>query len=295
MLKGNIKTIIKNPLNLLWFILLPVGWYMGTQTIRMNIDLLQSISSRPDVSQTAIEALSKQISSINGYMVFAEGISEFYVSVAAVLLGGIIFSSAFAYDKNTGFGDYCITRSNFKKYYFSKILSIIICEFAFIFVTLSGIFLFSLIKYSAIHPTDDFNFSMVIDTLSTYKLFFAKPLLSCFIMIITICIYATALSLIGFGISAFTSNRFLISVSPIALYIVLTIIPQVFKIKTTLSCILAWLFPQYFTSLFINNDLWYSKMTSFGAIYCTHLAVILLPTIVLLTVLYQKNKKQYIK
>lgn len=292
MLKEISKQNIKNPLNLLWFILLPVSWYLGTGIIRQNIEFL---TNNPLMAQNpvAAEAFAKQAQAINGYMVFAEGISKFYVALAAVLLAGLIFSSGFAYDKNTGFGNLCLTRTAFAKYFTGKVFSNFVCVFLFTTLSLLIPFGYSLIKYSATTPTADFNFSMINEASS--KVFFGAPVWSCFLMIITVALYAALFSLIGMGFSLFTSNRFLLCASPLAIYIFVTLFPQLFSTTGAFAKILAWIFPSYITGIFINNNFFYIGSLSFAAVWLIHFAILFIAASVLLTLLYKKNKKQYIK
>lgn len=212
--------------------------------------------------------------------------------VILVLLGGIIYSSSFAYDKNTGYGNYCITRSTFGKYYFSKIFSTFICSFMFAFISLFGIFCYSLIKYSAVYPTAGFNLLMVNEDIKA--LFYANPLFIVFSVIFTLCVFTAIYTTIGIGVSVFFSNRLIISVSPLAVYLLCTMIPQFFNIQSSAAKILAWIFPSYFTGFFIANDFFYCKLPIWG-IYPIHILILCVPVLIFLTLLYRKNTKQYIR
>lgn len=210
-----------------------------------------------------------------------------------VLLVGLVFSASFAYDKNTGFGNSILTRASFKKYYIYKTASIFISAFFIIFVTMALILMASLIIYSVKAPTEAFNFSMTTDKGSA-RLFFSHHWLACFVMILTLSLLGGLFALLGMGINLFTSNRFLISISPLAIYILCTLVPQLFSIRSPISKYLAWFFPSYFTGIFIGNDYWYTDLSVTGA-YFIHLAVIIIPTVLLLLLLYKRNQKQYIK
>lgn len=297
MFKNEIKKRFKNPLNLLWFILLPIGWFLGTSTIRMNIDTIKQgvemLANRPNASAEAIRITQAAADGINGFMVFAEGISEFYVVIAIVLLVGILFSASFVYDKNTGFGNFVLTRTSFKKYYISKASSIFLSAFFMIFFVLTLVLLGSVIVYSATTPTEAFN-SAMIEGSSLTKLFFSHHWLSCFIMIFTVSVYGGLYALLGMGVSYFTSNRFVICASPLAIFLFCTLFPQLFSVQSPIAKWFAWIFPSYFTGMFIGNDFWYSKLPVL-ATYLIHLAVLAVPTAALLFLLYRKNQKQYVR
>lgn len=291
MILKSIKQNFKNPLNLIALVLVPIAWYLGTATVRSNIAFLNN-TSLAGQNEEAAAVFAAQRAAINGYMVFAEGASEFYISLVSVLLVGVLFSAGFTYDKNSGFGCYCITRKNFLNYFFSKVWSVFLCGFTVTAVPLCLAFIYSLVKYSATLPTDAFNFSMVG---KTAEMFFDKPVFSCLFIIFSISLYTALLALMGMGVSAFTSNRFLVSVAPFAIYLLGTIIPQLSYIDSALGHILCWIFPPHFTGMFIQNSFGYTGNLSLFAIWAVHLTVVIIPTILLLTVLYIKNKRQYIR
>lgn len=297
MLRNEMKRTNKNPIILVFILLLPICWFLGTNLIRSNIQFitnsLKAATDNPLINPAAADVFQNQANSVNGFMVFIEGCSEFYIPVAVALLAGIVFSALFAYDKNTGFGNCIFTRASFKKYYLCKTVSVFISAFLAVFITMTLILLASLLIYSAKTPTQAFNFSMPENAAAT-RLFFEHYWLACFIMIITLSLSGGVYALLGMGVSLFTSNRFIISISPLAAYILCLILPQLFSTQSPVSKCLAWIFPSYFTGVFIGNDYWYTKLPA-AAAYFIHLAVIVVPTGLLLFLLYRKNQRQYIK
>lgn len=297
MYKNEFVNRLKSPFNILWLFILPIGWFLGTKIIRTNIDFLeksiQACAKDPRLQTEVADRFAEQLNAQNGFMVFMEGCSDFYVPVFIALLSGIVFSTSFLYDKNSGFGNFVITRVSFKKYFISKTASVFIVPFGIIFIVLTLIFFASLFFYSAQPPTEAFNFSMLTDT-EAKALFFSHYWLSCFIMIFTLSLFGGLYALLGMGISAFTSNRFLISVSPLAIYIFCTLIPQLFNLQSQAAKYLAWIFPSHLTGIFISNTFWYTSF-SLGRTYCVHFLVLLVPVFILLLLLYYKNKTQYIR
>ncbi len=294
---NEIKRSFKNYLNAAYFIVLPIVWFLGTETIRYNIAFLKngvnSALSNSGISQSVIEAAEAQLNAQNGFMVFMEGVSEFYVSVAVALIVGLTCSSAFAYDKNTCFGNSIITREKFKKYFIYKAVSTFAVPFIMIFTVLTLVFIAALIIYSPTKPTQAFNFSMNTESSFTV-MFFEHYWFSCFFMIFTLSLFGGLYALLGMGIGFATSNRFIISISPFAIYILCTLIPQFFSLKSPVSKYLAWIFPSYFTGVFIGNDYWYTELPKTVA-YFVHISVLAVPAVTLLYLLYRKNYKQYIK
>lgn len=291
MLKNEIKNKLFLPFNFLFPFLLFMSWYLGTQNIRSNYEFLESAIQRSD-SQARNMFLEK-LENFSGFTVFAEGISGFYLSVMIVVLVGLSFSSTFAYDKNTGFGNLLITRKGFNKYFFCKIASIFLVNFFIVFATLAMILILCLVKYSASSPEYTYQFIMVSNSpLAT--LFINHPTLSCILMIFNLSFFSCIYTLLGLGISLFTTNRFLISLSPLCIYIVFTLIPQLFSINSPISKLFAWFFPNYLTGWFTNGDIWYSDLSPY-MVLIIHFLVIIAPTIIILFCLYYTNKIQYIK
>lgn len=295
MIKNNIKNSFIKPLNILWFILLPITWFLGTASVRSNILFLERAlkTALASPEQFSIEQARNRLTAVNGFTVFLEGSSDFYVSVAVVLLAGLIFSSSFAYDKNTGFGNFILSRIDYKKYFCLKSLVTFFTPFVFTFLTMSAILFYSLLKYSDTVPTEEFAFSMNKESAS-FGFFISHYWTSCFIIIFTLSLISGIYALLGMGINAFTSNRFVISIFPVSLIILLTLIPQIFPINTVMAKAMAWFFPSYLTGVFIGNSYWYTNLSPAQA-YLIHIVVLAIPAIVLLSVLYIENKKQYVR
>lgn len=295
MLLNNFKLGFTKRLNLLWIVLLPVSWLLGTQAIRNNIDFLHKAAQAVGESGNLLSAdyANARVNSINGFMVFIEGCSDFYISLAVVLLSGIIFSSSFCYDKNTGFGNFILSRTDYNRYFVNKVLVTFAVPFLSVVLVMSAVLLCSLSVYSANRPTDDFIFS-IAEGSESRSLFLSHWIMSCFIMIFVLGLLGGVYALFGMGVGVFTCDRLIISVSPVALYIMLTLIPQFFSVNGKFAKYVAWLFPSYLTGIFIGNDYRYTELSPLAAC-AVHFAVIIIPVAVFLTALYFKNKKQYIK
>lgn len=294
MLSKEFKRMFKNPLNLFFFLILPLGWFLGTKAARLNIQFLsKSLAEMSNLNPIIAKTYEAQLNAQNGFMMFMEGSSEFYISCFIAVLVGIIASASFAYDKNSGFGNFSISRSGFKKYFFCKLSCTFLVPFVLVFLSMCCVLLFSLFSYSFQPPTEAFNFSMMEDNPAT-KLFFSHYWIACFLLILILSLQGGFYALLGMGVSAFTSNRFLISISPFAIYIFCTLFPQLFSIQAPIAKYIAWIFPSYAVGAFIGNDFWYTNLPVSATIFL-HLMCLLIPAAVLIGILYIQNKKQYIK
>ncbi len=267
------------------FFLIPLSWYLGTNIIRFNMSFIQK-------SITHSEVFEKMYDAINGFSVFVNGTSSFYLVGISILLCGLLWSNTFLYDKNSGFGNFQITRAGFRKYYFNKLFSIAMSCFGYVFSILTIIFICSLIVYSCKYPSDLFNADMVNTTIT--DMFYRTPYTISFLLILTIAIQVTLYVLLGYGCSLFITNRFLGGLMPFIIYLSSIIIPQIFSFGTFPAKILSWIFPEYLSGFFLINEFWYTPFPITGT-YFIHLAVLLIPTILICIALYFKNKKAYIK
>lgn len=290
MLIKQFKRMFLSPFNFLIPLVIFAAWYKGIEASLSNLEFLKAAYSYPD--GPAKELFILQAENFSGFTVFAEGICGFFVVAVAAVLAGLAFSSGFAYDKNTGFGNFLITRSGFNKYFISTVFSVFSAPFITAFISLTIPLIYSIAKYSDSSPKYTYGWIMSEGAMFT-NLFINKPWLSSFFMIFIVSLVAGMFALLGMGASAFTNNRFVISVVPVAYFILCTLIPQLFPANTPIAKVLAWIYPSYLTGIFLG-DTWYSKLSQ-PITLAVHLIVLAIPITALLVLLYSKNKRQYIK
>ncbi|MGI6745946.1 MAG: hypothetical protein ACOX45_07400 [Acutalibacteraceae bacterium] len=94
MFRNEIKYRFINYTNILWLILLPVAWHIGTDSIRANIKFMElgilSHINDPDTASVT-QAITEQLNAKNGFMVFMEGCSEFYIPIVICFIGWTCF------------------------------------------------------------------------------------------------------------------------------------------------------------------------------------------------------------
>lgn len=282
MIRKQLKLNLISVYTLISAVILSFAWYYGAGTVLANIEFFKTA---PKIGPQALAA-------VNGFSVFVDGASSFYVAAAAFLLFGLFFSGSFLYEKSSGFGNTCIIRSGFKKYYRRKLISVFLFAFLTAALVLTAIFAFCLIRYSAKSPSDLFNADMVNEKISVF--FTAHPYLLSFAVIFTISIQAGLFTLFGLCCSVFLQNRFVAGIAPFALFLICTILPQFFKVDSRPGHAFAWIYPAYFSEFFVNNDFSYTTLP-LPAVYLLHLLIAILPCLVLAVLLYRKNRREYIK
>jgi hypothetical protein len=260
-----------------------LAWFYGADTVINNIKVFEKGTA--PICQDVLN-------SVNGFSVFVYGASSFYIATATVLFSGLFLSGAFLYDKNSGFGNICITRIGYDKYFCKKIIAIFLSSFISVAMILSMIFIVCLFVFSTQSPSELFNADMADTKITLF--FFSHPYILSFAVIFTISLQASLLTILGLCFSFFSSNRFIVGVLPFALFLFFIVFPQMFERKSNFGKYLAWIFPQYFSEFFTSNQFWYTEL-SLPAVYCVHVLILLTPTIALLILLYQKNRKSYIK
>lgn len=292
MLKNQLKQKLKSPLNLLWLLLFP-AIYKGLSLTLNNYNFYkEAINEKELLNEQAKIAMTKSWDAVSGFTFFAEGSISFTVLIIAALIVGIVYSARYIYDKNTGFGAYCITRSGYNKYFSANVISAFLVPFAITFVILMISLVVLLSVFGAKAPGADF-----CGDLFSYEPFknmwFNHPLIMSVVSSLNVSFIVGMYSLIGLGFSAFIRNRFLVSVSPFAVYLVSIIVPQLFPVGSNISKVLAYFFTDYMTSFFVLSEDWYFKSAALA--YSIHAFILIAIAGGLLAVLYNKDKKQYIR
>lgn len=293
MIKNQFKQKLKSPLNLLWLILFPLI-YKGLSLTLNNYNFAKKIvmdSSYDDNSPVKLECL-KKLNGVSGYTFFAEGTTAFGVIMAVTLIVGIIYSARYIYDKNTGFGSYCITRKSYNKYFCANVLSTFVIPFVITFSILIIILAVLLIVFGAKAPSDTFCADLFYYEPFKNK-WFSHPLIMSLISALNISLIAGIFSLIGLGCSAFIQNRFLISIVPFAVYLVSIIVPQLFPVKSAASRVAVYFFTDYLANFFVLTESWYFKSATTA--YLIHIGILFAINAIMLSALYYKDNKQYIK
>ena len=95
------------------------GWLKGTSfKIQYILEMKDQVAH--SVSGINLEAVREYLSAVNGYVIFQEGLDDAFLPLAIAIVAGLLFSARFLYEKNTGFGNYVLTRRQFKLYFAEK-------------------------------------------------------------------------------------------------------------------------------------------------------------------------------
>lgn len=198
-----------------------------------------------------ILAVQKTIDLFSGYDVFMNGIGLGNSGVYPILMFvivGFIFSYRYTLNINTGSGCNEIIRTNYKKYHYHSILENFIGTFTFVFSVLMLFLIICLLVFSNTPPTDGHSTSLYVTT----NLYYTTPFLYCLIQILNQSFFVSLFSVICMGISLLTTNCFVAKITPITLYLVLTILSQILFNLTKIS-LFAFIFPDMIFVPFITD------------------------------------------
>lgn len=292
MLKNTFKQKIKSPLNLLWLLLFP-AIYKGLSLTLNNYNFLKNyVDGNNFDNEVLYSEMAKSFESVSGFTFFAEGTTSFVNFIVATLIVGIIYSARYIYDKNTGFGAYCITRKNYNKYFSANVISAFSVPFVITFIVFMIVLVVFLIAFGSKPPSDAFCGDLFYD--GPFKnMWFRHPLIMSMASALNVSFIVGMYSLIGLGFSAFIRNRFLISISPFAVYLISIIVPQMFPIGSDISKVMVYFFTEYMSTFFVLSQNWYYESAALA--YIIHAFILIATAGGLLAVLYHKDKNQYIR
>ena len=237
-----------------------------------------------------ILAVQKTINLFSGYDVFMNGIGLGNSGVYPVLvfvMVGFIFSYRYTLNINTGSGCNEIIRTNYKKYHYYSILENFIGTFTFIFSILMTFLLICLLVFSNTPPTDGHSTSLYVVT----DLYFKNPFLYCLLQILNQSFFVGLFSVICMSISLLTTNCFIAKITPITLYLGLTILSQILFNLTKIS-LFAFIFPDMIFVPFITNA--HTCLGFLGEKIATYFTFLVF-AFILHWALYKKNNANYLK
>lgn len=250
--------------------------------IYYNINILESAQVPDDVSINAVQSI---IEAKNGYDIFLNGIGMGnipFIVIIASLIVGYLFAEKFAYFLSTGFGNMCIIRNNFKRYFLSDIKMICIKTFLLIFISEVIFLILCMIIFSANNPIE--GYSNVNGILK--DLYYEKPLIYCIFQILNQSLFFTILTLLGYGITAFIQNRIIISLTPFIMYMLITVLCQISN-STIGYYVCKLIYPDFilFPFMYANS----------GIHIILGYFIYFFVVTVLLTIMYKKFSKSYIR
>lgn len=272
---------------LIIIIALFLGAYGKIQWIFYNEQLL-NISDIPD--DVNIESVKSIINNKSGYDIFINGIglgSVPFIIISALLLGGYLFSQKFSYFLTTGFGNFCIIRSNFKKFFLKSVKVSFFNTFKLIFFCETIFLLVCLILFSSKYPVEGYS-----NIVGVFKnLYYSNPMLYCFIQIFNQSLFLSIMVLIGIGITYFTRNRVIICLSPFIVYMIVTVISQISN-ETCIYGICKIIYPDFIILPFlIENSITSSNILDMIIRYSIYFFI----CICLLFCTYKKFSKNYMR
>lgn len=257
-----------------------IDWY------NQNLSYLQS-DLPSDVNTDAVQRI---VDLFSGYDVFINGIgfgnSGFY-PVLVMLCVGFLFTGNFAKRLSDGSGITEIVRIGYKRYYKKEVIKNFISSFLFVAIILSCFLILCLCLYSGKLPTKGYASSITTAT----DLFYRFPLLYCIIQILNQACFLGLFSVMAMSTASFYTNTFVNRVSPLILYLFLTVVAQLLYNFTKIP----WFILMFPDLIFVPFNIEGGTLLGFvGEKICAYL-ILLAVTACFQLYAYRKYRCNYLK
>ena len=122
-------------------------------------------------------------------------------------------------ERKNGYSIFAISRSSYSRYFFSKLFSGIITACSILVIVLLSWLLICVIAYPKNMPYSDF---VYITDVSQHQLFVEHPVVYIGVVFGFNILFAMIFYALGFGMSAFCKNRYIVMVIPFLIYLAFT-------------------------------------------------------------------------
>lgn len=244
-MRRNVKLIIAL---IILIILMFLGASDRISYIISNAKILYSNSIPEDIN---IQAVKNNIENYTGYDTFIYGIGKGLVPFSIIicpLILGYMFAGDFAYNLKTGFGNFIITRQKFRNYFIKITFKTFVKAFLLVLISEIIFLIICLIIFGNEKPIE--LYSPVVDSLGS--IYYKIPFLYCLLQSLIQSFYMAILTIIGMGFTMFTSNKFIITLSPFVIYLMINIICPILDMAFNAS-ILQTIYPDYLIMSFMTG------------------------------------------
>lgn len=220
-----IKHYLKNPLLYISLIVVLVALFLGAQdSINWYYQNLKYLSGNVP-SDVNLSAVQRSVDLFSGYDVFVNGIGfgnyGFY-SILVMLVVGFLFTGSYAQRLSDGSGIAEILRIGYSKYHRKEVLHNFVATFAFATVALFVFLVMCISLFTSTSPTKGFSSPIITAT----DLYYDMPLLYCIAQILNQSLFLAMFSLLCMGTVSLYSNTFINRMSPLIVYLFLTVASQ---------------------------------------------------------------------
>lgn len=244
-MKRNVKLVISL---IILIILMFLGASDRISYIMSSTEILYSSSIPEDIN---IQAIKNNIENYTGYDTFIYGIGKGLVPLSIIicpLILGYMFAGDFVYNLKTGFGNFIITRQKFRNYFIQITFKTFIKSFLLVLISEIIFLLICLVIFGDKKPIE--LYSPVVDSLS--PIYYKIPFLYCLLQSLIQSFYMAILTIIGMSFTMFTSNKFIITLSPFVIYLMINIICPILDMAFNAS-ILQTIYPDYLIMSFMSG------------------------------------------
>lgn len=134
---------------------------------------------------------------------------------------------SFFVERKNGYVNFVVTRSNYREYFFTKLFSGGVVSGLILTVTMVVWFVVCAISFPNNTPVASFTY---IASDSFRGLFIGKPIVYIFIIIVLNFLFAVIFYSLGYGISYFCKNKYIVMVIPFLIYLSMTMLASLLNI-----------------------------------------------------------------
>lgn len=206
-----LKLATKNKLILLCLI---IGVALGIPGI---------LSYRSDVTFITGSGAPEAVSCYQAWLyALSLGGASLYKIIAPLLI--IPNLDSFFVERKNGYSNFVITRSNYKAYFFSKLFSGIIVSGAILIVSLLSWLAVCIVMFPHNMPIDTYTY---ISDEELRHFFVNGPIIYIAVVIALNFLFAAIFYSLGFGLSYFCKNRYIVMIIPFLIYLALTMLASI--------------------------------------------------------------------
>lgn len=153
------------------------------------------------------------------------GSGALYKIIAPMLI--IPNLDSFFVEKRNGYSNFVVARSNYKRYYFAKLFSGILVSGLILITILMTWLIICMIAFPHNFPVD---FLTYISNEGFHRLFVERPIIYILIIFILNFLFAAVFYSLGYGISFFCKNKYVVMVTPFLIYLCMTMLASFLRV-----------------------------------------------------------------
>lgn len=210
---------------------------------------------------------SNQNDAVSCYQAWLYMLSMSSASIYKVIVPLLIIPNldSFFLERKYGYSNFVIVRSNYKRYFFSKLISGTITAGLILVSILVSWLIFCMMIFPGNMPVKEYTY---ITNSSLCNFYVNNPILYIMIIICSNFLFAVIFYSLGFGVSYFCKNRYIVITTPFLIYLTITMLSSILRIA-----------PMSPVSLIVPHEVlgvsWQTVLIEFSIWFCISCGIVL--------------------